>query len=601
VVVPSTNEFRCAVASTDVFSVLDGDALDDLAGRLTRVRVRAGDTLFSQGESALSLYVILEGRLRLTVSHADGRREVISELVRGSCVGATALVAGCAHKTTARAVRDVELLELTREEFDAVAARHPHQIMRVAQRLLAIESVPASPEKAPVSTLAVVPASADVRVDAFVRRLAERLSARRDVMALTSASATLWHHGSSSPVPRDGAFGPQSAGEPEQRDALLVYEADPVVSSWTEWALCHADRVLVVADTTASVCGPVERDLLSNRQRLPAHRDLILLHGNGNGIPTGTRRWLEHRHVDTHHHVCLDSDADVDRVARLVTGRGIGLLLSGGGARAFSHIGVIRAVQESGIPIDVVAGVSMGAVIGAQFALGWDPATMLKMNREGWIERKPLVDYTIPLMGLISGGRFTKMLAWMFGDTRIEDLRIPYFCTSASLSRAEPVVHWDGPLCRWLRASVSLPGIAPPLPDRGELLADGGLIANLPVDVMRVFFDGQIIASDAGVRARIEADPGHEDHPSAWKLLESRVNPFARAIGYPTLFDIMSRTVMLSATRAWEDTRRDVDVYVHPAVEEYGLFEWDAIDRIVDEGYRATLAQIGAWKQVLSA
>src|SRR5688572_18589354 len=117
-VLTSTSEFRGTVASTELFGVLDGDALDDFAGRLTRIRVRAGETLFHQGDPCRSLYIVLDGRIRLTACRADGRRETVLELVRGGCAGATALIAGCAHHATARAVRDLDLLELSRDEFD---------------------------------------------------------------------------------------------------------------------------------------------------------------------------------------------------------------------------------------------------------------------------------------------------------------------------------------------------------------------------------------------------------------------------------------------------------------------------------------------------
>jgi predicted acylesterase/phospholipase RssA/CRP-like cAMP-binding protein len=598
--VPS--EFRRHVASTALFSALDGEALDDLAGRLAFVHVRAGDTLFLQGGAADSLYIILDGRLRLTTSRADGRREVVCEIVRGNCAAAAALIGGTPHSATARAVRDSQLLQLTREEFDAVAARHPLQVLRVVQRVLAMGSGDTrSRSQAAVATIAVAPASVDVPTGGFIHRLAERLSARGDVECLTSSSATIWRRGRSVPTPRvvlDPHVSPVS--DNGNRAALRIYETDAGASAWTEACLSRADRILVVANATGDpACGDIERELLSSRQRLPAHRDLILLHPSNLPRVEGTKRWLEHRYVDAHHHVCLESNDDVDRVGRFLTGRAIGLVLSGGGARAFAHIGVIRAFREAGIPIDVVAGVSMGAMIGAQLALGWDPVTMAQRNREAWIDRKPLIDYTVPILGLISGGRFKSMLAWMFGDTQIEDLQIPYFCMSANLTRAEPVVHWDGPLRRWVRASVSLPGIAPPLPDRGELLADGGLITNLPVDVMRLFVDGPIIASDVASRIPLEVDSRLDDHPSAWRFVGNRLNPFARPLSYPTLFNVMWRTVLLSSVRAVEDARRDADFYVHPDVDTFRLFEWEAIDRIVDEGYRAASTAIAGWKNDL--
>jgi predicted acylesterase/phospholipase RssA len=430
-----------------------------------------------------------------------------------------------------------------------------------------------------------------VSVAAFSAALAERLSAHLHVERVTPASSqeTLAHH--VTPASGNG-----------DRSSVLILETDAVISPWTESCLANADRILVVANADGDPgCGEIERTLLSNRDRLPAHRDLILLQPRELPCFPGTKRWLEHRYIDAHHHVVLGCAADLDRVGRFITGRAIGLVLSGGGARAFAHIGVIRAFREAGTPIDVVAGVSMGAMIGAQLALGWAPETMAQKNREAWINRKPLVDYTVPIFGLLSGGRFKDMLAWMFGDTQIEDLRIPFFCMSANLTLCEPVVHWDGPLKRWLRASVSLPGIAPPLPNRGELLADGGLITNLPVDVMRLFVDGQIIASDVASRIPLEVDAGLDDHPSPWRFLKNRLNPFARALRYPTVLEVVWRTALLSSARAVEDNRRDIDFYVHPNVDDIRLFQWDAIDQIIEEGYRAAAAAIGERDPLLPA
>ena len=598
-----TNDFRRCVAATDLFGALDGDALDDVASRVAYRRVRAGDRIFRQGDHATSLFMILDGRLRLTAARADGRRQSVSDLSCGHCAGAVALVSRTPHTASARAVRDSGLLELTVEEFDAVAARHPNQILRVVQRLLAAGvGVAGVPGHAPIGTIAVVPASIDVPIAAFTEALARRLSAVQRVKRLTSASATIWEHGRSTHVSSQEALAPDitSVSSNGARPPLLVLETDPVISEWTESCLANADRILVVANADGDpACGEVERQLLSNRERLPAHRDLILLQPRELPCFAGTKRWLDHRYIDAHHHVVLGCDDDLDRIGRIITGRAIGLVLSGGGARAFAHIGVIRALREAAIPIDVVAGVSMGAMIGAQLALGWNPATMAQKNREAWIDRKPLIDYTVPILGLISGGRFKQMLSWMFGDAQIEDLRIPYFCMSANLTLAEPVVHWDGPLRRWLRASGSLPGIAPPLPHRGELLADGGLITNLPVDVMRLFVDGRIIASDVASRIPLEVDVRLDDHPSPWKVLGSRLNPFGRALSDPTVLEVMWHTALLSSARAVADNRRDIDFYVHPNVDAFRLFQWDAIERIVEEGYRAAAAEIQEWKPLV--
>ena len=181
----------------------------------------------------------------------------------------------------------------------------------------------------------------------------------------------------------------------------------------------------------------------------------------------------------------LDLPSDFDRLARLITGHAVGVVMAGGGARAFTHIGVVKALRASGVPIDQVGGTSMGAIVAAAVAARWTDEELAERFRRSFVTANPLSDYTLPFVSLFGGRRVTTLLRTAFGDKDIEDLVLPFYCVTANLTTANADTHTTGKLWRWLRASVSLPGVLPPFNDAGQVHVDGGVIDNLPVRVMR--------------------------------------------------------------------------------------------------------------------
>lgn len=439
--------------------------------------------------------------------------------------------------------------------------------------------------------IVVVPAGQNAPLSAFTARLTEAISAHYPARLL----AIREHSG-------DGltACLAESAAS-----AYVLAECDEPASPWTRECLRRASVILMIgsADGEPSI-NPIEQEVWqADGDKSGPRKELVLLHPHGKPY-ADTIRWLRDRKPHLHHHVALDQNEDFERLARVLTGRGVGLVLSGGGARGFAHIGVIRALREHGIPIDLVGGTSMGACIGAQCALGWDYDTMLERNRDGWIRSHPLRDYTIPLVSLLAGKKMVRALTTMFGDTMIEDLPTSYFCVSSDLVRGEPVVHRDGPLRKYIRASSSVAGIAPPVPDRGALLVDGGVLNNLPADVMRKLHGGTVIAIDVNPYGYgsfiVSRDYG--ESLSAWQILWSRLNPFGRALRVPNIQAILERVTMLGGIRqANELLNGAVDLYIRPPTDEFGFLEMHKLDTIADIGYRFASVEIEAWKSHVTA
>ena len=325
----------------------------------------------------------------------------------------------------------------------------------------------------------------------------------------------------------------------------------------------------------------------------PPHT-LVLLQADAVHQPSGTGRWLDARPTARHYHLRAGSPGGLHRLARILGGEAVGLVLGGGGARGLAHIGVVRALAESGIRIDLVGGSSIGSILAGYVAAGVDHRTMLAEWKRCFTS---LYDFTLPMVSLIRARRVNRGLVAGFGDTRIEDLWLPY---SSSLTTAEPVVHRRGLLRGAVGASVALPGVMPPVPQEGELLVDGALLNNLPVDVMQgLSGGGPIVAVDVNPRIDLAAGPHYRSELSGWRILWSRVSPFGQRIDVPGIFSLLARASLLGSIHAKKALKAAATADLHIEIElgEIGLTDFRSVDRIVTLGYEAAARQIEAWRR----
>jgi predicted acylesterase/phospholipase RssA len=249
-------------------------------------------------------------------------------------------------------------------------------------------------------------------------------------------------------------------------------------------------------------------------------------------------------------------------MARRLSGRSVGIVLSGGGARAFAHIGVLEELIEAGVTIDRVAGVSMGAFIGAMYASGRDPDEIDACCFDEWIQRRPLHDYTIPRHSLIRGERFRAMLQRTFGTLAIEELPRSFVSGATDLRSGSLVLARHGALWEAVGFSISLPIVAAPQIRGRRLLIDGSLVDNLPVHALSDLREGPVIAVD--VKATFEppgpaADNGRPPRP-------------------PSLGETLMRVLLLGSADTSEAARRDADLVIRPRAEGVGLLEFHQLD-----------------------
>jgi NTE family protein/lysophospholipid hydrolase len=442
--------------------------------------------------------------------------------------------------------------------------------------------------------VAVTAAGPGVDLVGFTAALAEALAALGPTLHLDARRIDA-QLGSGAAECADGtpSHGAMTAwlSEQETHHAVVLYEADAGPSPWTRRCLRQADRIVVVADAVAA---PTLGPLAAALQAVEADQgrqleQLVLLHSEATVQPRGTAPWLALRPFRRHHHLRRGRRADMARLARFLANRAVGLVLGGGGARGFAHIGVIRALVEAGIPIDRVGGTSMGAVIAAQHACGYSWQQLLEVNHEGWVRMAPQKVYTLPLISVVSNRKGERMLEFMYGDAHIEDLWLPFFCVSTNISRTEQVVHRQGPLSEAVAASMTIPGVTPPvLFGEGDLLVDGGVLNNLPTDVMRLSGGGPIVASDVSAAFDVRAHPGWKKTPTPWQLVAQRFRPRAQRRSFPNILRLVHRAAVLASDVSAKQAKREVELYLDLPMDDFDMFAMEELPRIAEFGYAFT-------------
>ena len=386
--------------------------------------------------------------------------------------------------------------------------------------------------------------------------------------------------------------------EQELNHDFLVYVAEPRSSPWTQLCVRQADLLLFIGSGAVETVEPSLRETLeAGDAATGASRELVLLYDSAQRAPSGTAEWLARVPVRAHHHVDPRQTRHYERLARMLTGRAIGLVLGGGGARGLAHIGVIRALEEARIPIDLVGGTSIGSIIGSQLASGWESGRIMAESRRVLVDDGRLNDFTLPTIALIRGKRYLRMLEKLYAERRIEDLPIPFFCVSTNLTRGTAMIHRAGPVRKWVGASMAVPGLGPPVFDGKDILVDGGVVDNLPVGIMRGFGRGPVFASSVSAAVDLRLDREYAEFPSPWRVLVSWLNPFGTRLLVPSIASLLIRTVTLQGTDSRVRANAGADLLFEPPAEGRKLLDWHALNGIVETGYRSSVPAIERWQE----
>jgi NTE family protein len=568
--------FSDLFAQVPWFAALPEDARTLLAAGCNWHRLAGGAALFFEGEASDAVFLLVHGSLAAFHRDAGGVSRLVGHIMAGETVGELGVLIARPRSATVRALRDSELVALPAAHLETLADRFPQALLGLA-RLALRRSGETQRANPPPRTLALLAHSRGVRLNDFADQLAAQLSPFGSVQVLRAADAN------------------HDAGHYHQVEAaskFVLYVADGDDIIWRGQCRRQADALLYVVRANESpipdaLWPDVADEAIARPQNLIVQHDAKMRFG-------AARRWHTFCPQAAIHH--QRDEADVARIARLIGGQSLSLVLSGGGARGFAHIGVVKALREAGMQIDRVGGTSIGAIIGAGVAAEWSIEEMTERFRHAFYDTNPLSDYTLPLVSIVSGRKVSRLLRETYGEREIEDLSLPFFCVSANLTRGAACVHRDGKLWQALRASISIPGLLPPVFKGGEVFVDGGVVNNLPVDVMRAQHRGEVIASDIGGDYAVTSGVDEYDLPMAWKLWMDTRTSRKR----PRLREILLRAGMINSAAMTISARAQSALLIQPPLNDIGLLEWDAFFRAIDRGYQHTLRQIGGPRDALA-
>ena len=599
--VPRMRRKELVSALKNLFGNVGPSALQELEPHLEWQHLRHGEALFKQGDPGDALFFVINGRLREVIEDEDGSTRDVTEVVRGASIGEFALVTGESRTTSVYAIRDTDVVRFPNAVFERLLEKYPRTMIEITRSIVnrirqTDRSVRA--HAGGVVTFALLPVSNDVPLLDFAQHLAEVLATFGPTLYLDSQRFDqLFGKPGAAQIPEDHPTRITLASwlsDQETKYRYIVYEADTDWSNWTSRCVGQADRVLLVGHG-ATPPNPAAIDSQIKRLGVLARQELVLLHPSGTHRPTGTRQWLTACPVFTHHHVRLNSDQDIRRLARRLTGRALGLVLGGGGARGYAHIGVIRALEELGLPIDLIGGTSMGAIMGGLYALEMEPVAIMEAAKRFGSARQ-LKDYTLPFVALFASKKVTNIFRALFEEVQIEDLWRPFFCVSSNLTQAKPVVHRQGPMWKYVRASSALPGIFSPVLDNGDILVDGVSMDNLPVEDMRDLTEGgPVIAVNIVPEYDLQERYDFGYNVSGWQILWSKLNPFAQPVRPPSIVATLLRAREVNDVYRRQFKRSLVDLYLSPSLDQFPLLDFSRSTEIAEVGYQEARRALQAW------
>jgi len=530
----------------------------------------AGQTLFDEGDPADAFYLVRSGALAAFRQSADKRTELVGHIRAGEPIGEMALVEDRAHSASVYALRDCELVRLPKAAFEKLTRKHASLMRELARMMLFRMRGGDLHRRSEPKIFALISTSPTIDLDYRCDHLQRALSEMGMSSVVCGDEAVDWS-------------GPQLDALEADHD-IVIFKARLADANWARRAMGRADRIWMMARADARPSTPLMPDDPSPAARLKLI-DVVLMHFEGVRQAASPSDWVHAADAARCFHWRQEDWADVRHLARAMTGRSVGLVLSGGGSRAYAHVGAVQAFREAGIEFDVFSGVSMGAIIAAGAAMGWSNAELRDRMQRAFVNSNPLSDWVLPVVSMTQGKRVDRRLKEHFGDVDITELNRPFFCVSSNLSTGATKLHRSGRLRHALRASIAIPGLLPPIVEGDDVLVDGAVFNNFPINELKAFHRGLNLGSDV-TRTNAINPADFVDPPrfAGWVARHGLSAP-------PPIASLLMRAATVGTLEQHAITRNAADVLVLPDLD-MDMREWKRFDEAVESGYNSARAQL---------
>lgn len=588
------NRTRAAAALVGLFGLDNNAVVDAFVDEIRWTTLAPGESLFEQGDVSDAAYVIVAGRLHLRATDAQGNSTLDIEVGRGEIVGEMGLIQDAPRSASARAIRVTTLAHISRDSFESLCATYPVLLLRFFHTIIDRLTHHHTPDgRARIIGLAVT--APDVGRD-LLSRFVSALEPFGSAFHLGPENLDHFVRDPSGPGATNRVA--EFLHQADIGHDYVFLEADRELTEWSVSVAKQSDRFIVFCsahpDAEERRRITAQLDQLSDEQRRSCW--LARLHPAGTDSPRGSASYIDALGVAEVHNLRLDRAPHLRRLARLATGNGRGVVLGGGGAKGFAHIGALRALTEAGLEYDRLGGASMGALVGAFAARDTTHEEMVETAIAEF--DNGLLDYTVPVVSVMKAAKMTSGLENQFGQLDIADLWVPFYCVSTNLTGAELCVHRRGPLVRALRASTAIPGALPPVPIDGDLHVDGGVLDNVPV---RAMVDdtsiGTVVAVDVSPAGGPCVDSDYGLSVSGLTALWHRMSRARRPTSFPGIASTVMSSMLIGSSQAKKETIEAVDLYLSLELDDVGLLNFENHREVAQRGYDLAGPAIAAWQQ----
>jgi len=583
------DQILALIKKCPLFSYFTDEDISYLLPLFKTIRIAQGEILLHQGDVSDNIYIVVSGSLVSVLNYGFDKQKIIGMINPAETVGELGIISGEPRSLTVKAVVDTELLQLSGEIFLQLCQENTYislQVMKLLTSRLQ-NTISLISEYKRCNILVFFSDDKNNYLDDFFSELKNNT----DKFPIKFLPTDI----------EDPIDILQFIQSNQDQHIYLIVFIKSYDANLFKFFFDNSAKFSLITRNKLPV--DINKDtqliLIHIQQHIEQHLELILLHDNATIKPLNTQLWLQQAKFSFHHHIRIGDNLSYQRFLRFALSRAVGIVFGGGGMRGFAHMGMLKALHEKKIPIDMVGGTSVGAAAAACYALTQDYVQCAKLFEKMLLTAQQAVylrNLTWPITSIFSGDPITSFVLNHFGDVQIEDLWLPFFCISANLSSNNEMIHEAGSLGVALRCSGAVPILSPPMVVAGQQFYDGGILNNLPVDIMRKLIgnENKIIACDV---SRFVKDPTIYDFPPVISLKQSllqklKISPSQHT--FPGFFENFFHAMLLGASSKTEMNGMLADILIRPDLSKFATFKSnkESMETLIEIGYQQTMAAI---------